>query len=312
MKYGIISGMAWALDTLVLGIALACVPFIHTEQALAFASVTSAFFHDLFCAFWMFIYTALKGRLSQTIAAVKTKSGLAIVVGALLGGPVGMTGYLIAINNIGVSYTAIISTFYPAFGTFLALVFLKERMSLVQIIALFVALLGIVYMGFLSLETSHAGNSILGVVGALLCVFAWGSEAVLGAWGMRSEVINNETALHIRETTSAIVYGLLVIPLFGSWDFVSLSFFTPANGIILGAALIGTISYLAYYKAISVIGAARGMAANVSYSAWAVVFSLIFLQEIPSVPVVICCIIIMGGTILASADYRSLLKKSAS
>ena len=39
------------------------------------------------------------------------------MVAALLGGPVGMTGYLIAINNIGPGYTAIISSYYPAVGT---------------------------------------------------------------------------------------------------------------------------------------------------------------------------------------------------
>ena len=47
------------------------------------------------------------------------------LLAALLGGPVGMSGYLIAINNIGPGYTAIISTFYPAVGTLLAFLFVS-------------------------------------------------------------------------------------------------------------------------------------------------------------------------------------------
>ena len=36
------------------------------------------------------------------------------MLGALLGGPIGMSGYLAAINTIGPGYTAAISAFYPA------------------------------------------------------------------------------------------------------------------------------------------------------------------------------------------------------
>ena len=34
-----------------------------------------------------------------------------VMVAALLGGPIGMSGYLLAIDQIGAGYTAIISTF---------------------------------------------------------------------------------------------------------------------------------------------------------------------------------------------------------
>lgn len=52
-----------------------------------------------------------------------TRHGLVVVVAAVLGGPVGMTGYLTAIENIGSGYTACISAFYPAFGALLAVFF---------------------------------------------------------------------------------------------------------------------------------------------------------------------------------------------
>ena len=89
-----------------------------------------------------------KRRLKDTLAALKTRSGKVVILGALLGGPIGMTGYVIAINNIGAAYTAIISAFYPALGAFLSFVLLKEKMDKKQIAALVVALVGVMAMGW--------------------------------------------------------------------------------------------------------------------------------------------------------------------
>ena len=136
MKFGLTSGLLWGLDTVVLGIGLSMSPFIGTAEAIAFAAIASAALHDIFCAIWLLIYMGVRGRLGDTLAALKTRSGKAVILGALLGGPIGMTGYVIAINNIGAGYTAIISSFYPAVGAFLAFVFLKERMAPKQFIAL--------------------------------------------------------------------------------------------------------------------------------------------------------------------------------
>ena len=72
------------------------------------------------------------------------------------------------------------------------------------------------------------------------------------------------------------------------------------------AALAGTCSYLFYYKGISVIGAARGMALNISYSAWAVLFGLILLGTVPGPVEIVCCIAILCGTILAACDWGEL------
>ena len=176
MKFGLTSGLLWGLDTVVLGIGLSMSPFIGTAEAIAFAAIASAASHDIFCAIWLLIYMGVRGRLGDTLAALKTRSGKAVILGALLGGPIGMTGYVIAINNIGAGYTAIISSFYPAVGAFLAFVFLKERMAPKQFVALLAALAGIIVMGYVSSGESELGNPILGLFGALLCVLGWGPK----------------------------------------------------------------------------------------------------------------------------------------
>ena len=222
-----------------------------------------------------------------------------------------MSGYLIAIDNIGPGLTAIISTFYPAVGTFLAFLLLKERMRPRQILALLVALGAIVVTGWSATsDPVEGGNAVLGVVAALACVVGWGSEAVILAWGMRDDLVDNETALQIRETTSGLVYLLVVAPIAGVFGFTLHAVPTWGTGVVALAALAGTASYLFYYKAIAAIGASRGMALNISYSAWAIIFALLLQNTVPSPVQIVCCAVILVGTVLAATpDWGELLPR---
>ena len=307
-RYGFFSGALWGLDTVVLAIALAMIPFADFGQS----ALAGAVLHDVACAVILVVYMALRGRLKDTWAALRTRPGKSVIAAALLGGPIGMSGYLIAIDNIGPGLTAIISTFYPALGTLLAFILLKERMAPRQIVALLVALGAIVATGWSATsEPIEGGNAILGVAGALACVIGWGSEAVILTWGMRDEAVDNEVALQIRETTSALVYLFVVAPIAGVFGFTLHSLAHLSAGVVALAGLAGTASYLFYYKALSAIGASRGMALNISYSAWAIIFALAFPPHtIPTLTQVICCVVILVGTVLAAtSNWGDLLPK---
>lgn len=302
MRYGIGSGALWGLDTVILAIALALNPFATD----AHASLVSAALHDAVCALILLIFMAVRGRLKDTWRAVHTHSGRAVMVAALLGGPIGMSGYLLAIDQIGAGYTAIISTFYPALGTALAVAVLKERMRPRQVIALAVAIGAIIATSYTS--TSVSGSALWGVLGALAAVVGWGCEAVILAWGMRDDAVDNETALQIRETTSGLTYLVLVVPLGGALSSTGQALTSPgAMGLVALAAAAGTASYLFYYKAIDLLGAARAMALNISYSAWAVLFAFLLQSIVPAPIQIVLCVVILVGTVLAATEnWREL------
>jgi len=302
MRYGIGSGALWGLDTVILAIALALNPFATD----AHASLVSAALHDAICALILLIFMAMRGRLKDTWRAIHTRSGRAVMVAALLGGPIGMSGYLLAIDQIGAGYTAIISTFYPALGTALAVLVLKERMRPRQVIALAVAIGAIIATSYTS--TSVSGSALWGVLGALAAVVGWGCEAVILAWGMRDDAVDNETALQIRETTSGLTYLVLVVPLGGALSSTGQALTSPgAMGLVALAAAAGTASYLFYYKAIDLLGAARAMALNISYSAWAVLFAFLLQSIVPAPIQIVLCVVILIGTVLAATEnWREL------
>ena len=75
--------------------------------------------------------------------------------------------------------------------------------------------------------------------------------------------------------------------------------------------MFATASYLFYYRAITQIGASKSMALNITYSAWAVVFTVIFFKDTSLLnPVTILyTIAVLVFGILAAADYKDLIKK---
>lgn len=309
MIQGLAAALTWALDTVILGLALSNPVFFSTPLAIALATFVSTFLHDACSAVFSFLYMGIRGKLTKTWRTLCSRQGLVIVGAALIGAPVGMTGYVMAINNIGAAYTAAISAFFPAWGALLAAIFLKEKMRAYQWVGLLVCAAGVAALGYEPVE-GVPGDWVTGVMGALLCVFGWGTEAVIIDWGLRNAAVDDECAMQIRQTTSALTYALVIIPLLGGWACVAETLSSTAMPIIALAALMGTASYLFYYKAISRIGASRAMALNITYSAWSIPFSLLLLGTIPDLRGIVCALIIIAGAILAAADMRELLGES--
>ena len=308
---GILAGVTWAVETIILGMALAMSPFVSTEQAVILAPFASTFLHDFFSAVWSLVYNGIRGNLPKFVRALKTKSGLFVALAAVIGGPVGMTGYVLSVANMGASIGAVASAIFPAIGAVLAYIFLKEKMSWYRWIFLALSLFGVYGLSY-SPEINIT-NFWLGFAGTLMCAFGWGIEAVIIAKCVRDNAVSDEVALQIRQTTSAIVYGAVILPIMNGWGF-TVSLFKDTGWLIpliALAALFATASYLFYYRAISRIGASKSMALNITYSAWAVVFSVVFLRDYGLLnPVTIICtaaVLIFG--ILAGADYKELIGK---
>lgn len=308
MFSGIIAGVLWGLDTVILGIALAMTPFISSEQAIVLAPFVSTFLHDACSSLWMLLYMGIKKQLGNVWKALKTRSGKFIILGALLGGPIGMSGYVAAINYIGPGYTAIISSMFPALGALLSYIFLKEKMKPLQIAGLLVSILGVIVMGYTP-DGGEMKNTLLGFGCALLCCVGWAAEAVIVAYGMKDPEVSDEHALQIRQLTSAIFYGIAILPVIGGWAFTASVIPDTATLVILASALFGTASYVFYYKAINQIGAAKAMALNITYSAWSIVFALLLLHTLPDLKSVLCGIVIFLGSLVAATDIKEIFKK---
>ena len=313
MSYGILGGMLWAVETVVLSIALSMAPFISNEKAIFLAPFVSTFLHDACASIWVGLYNLLRGKGGEVKdALLHTHGGKFVALGAVIGGPVGMTGYVLAVKYMGASVGAVASAIYPAIGSVLAFIFLKEKMQWYRWVFLLLTLLGVYGLSYS--PDIDMSNFLLGIVGALMCSFGWGIEAVILAKSLKEPEIKDEYALQIRQTTSALVYGVIILPIVRGWGFTA-DLFSFGNYklflVIAVAAFFATTSYLFYYKAISKIGASKAMALNVSYSAWAIVFTVIILRDTSVLtPLTVgCALVVIVCGILSAADLKQLFFK---
>ena len=309
MFFGIMAGVTWAIETVILGIAMSMTPFISTEQAIFLAPFVSTFLHDACSAIWAMIYNGVRGNLKNVWKAFKTRSGKFVLLAAVIGGPVGMTGYVLSINSMGASIGAVASAIFPAIGAILAYIFLKEKMQWYRWIFLIITLLGVYGLSYS--PDLDIKNFWVGLLGTFMCAFGWGIEAVILAKSMQDPEVKDEYALQLRQTTSALVYGIIILPLLKGWGF-TIDLFTSSTGwllpLIAVAALFATISYLCYDRAITQIGASKSMALNVTYAAWAILFTVLILRDFSVLtPItIICSIIVLVFGILAAADFKDL------
>lgn len=312
MLTGIFAGIAWAIETVVLGIALGMTPFISTEEAIFLAPFVSTFLHDAFSAIVLFIYNTVRGELRNLLRVLKSSSLKWLILASVIGGPVGMTGYVLAVNYMGASVGAVASAVYPAIGAVLAYLFLKEKIRWYQWIFLICTLFGVYGLSYS--PTLNVENFWLGLLGAFMCAFGWGIEAVILAKCLKDPAIKTEHALCIRQTTSALIYGLVILPSLGGWVFAA-SLFTSGTGMLLPtiaiASFFASVSYLLYYRTIAKVGASRAMALNITYTAWAIVFTVIIVQDFSVLNpwTLFCAAVVVVCGIFAATDLKQLFAR---
>ena len=314
MICGILAGITWAAETVIIGIALAMTPFVTSVEAMFLAPFVSTFIHDAASAIYMMLYNGFRRNLGAVLSVCRTRSFKFLVLSSAIGGPVGMTGYVLVVRYMGASVGSVSSAAYPAIGSVLAYLFLKENIRRSQWLFLTVTLIGVFGLSYSS--DLNITNFWLGLVGILMCSFGWGIEGVILSKCLGDADIKCEYALQIRQTVSALIYGVAILPLIGAGRF-TLDLFADGGisvvMVIATAAFFATVSYLCYYRAIAKLGVAKAMGLNITYTAWAVVFSVVFLRDcdILSPRTIICALLVVVCGIFAAVDFRRIFAKGA-
>lgn len=86
------SGLSWAVDALLISLVLTAVGNDSIASVLGISML-----HDGFAALWLLLLLYFRGRVGQLSAITKSRDALFCMLGALLGGPLAMTCYLLPI-----------------------------------------------------------------------------------------------------------------------------------------------------------------------------------------------------------------------
>lgn len=310
---GVFSGMTWGLDTVLIGVAMAMTPFVGNPILLIGGTFICSMLHDAFAALWMLVIMGCKGRLKDLWPAIKSKDGMFCALGALFGGPLAMTFYMLAIAKGGAALTATVTACYPLLGSAMAMVILKEKVRLRGWLGLLICILGIIYIGYTP-ESEVNVDIIGGIMLAIVAAIGWATEGVVCGYGMKAGNVDPQMALLIRELTSGICYILVVAPIMvgGYGDMMNGTIAVFSDTVcwltLLFTALIGMSSFFCWYTAIDLIGAAKALCLNVSYSFWAVIFTFLIVGSTLSVNIIVGSILVVVGVTVATLVSRKKSK----
>ena len=302
--FGMLAGATWGLDGVILGIALAMAPFTGAAAAFA-APLAGACLHDGFATFGIFFYNLFTGRWKEYGRTLKTRPGLIVIMGALFGGPVAMTGYLFGINMAGASYSLAITAMFPAVGAVLAVFILKEKITPRVWAGIAITIAGAIIVGWVPPESGAYPNFYLGLGLSLLATFGWAMEGVLSAYGM--DMVDPDIAIGIREAASFFVYLFAILPLAAGLTLFWEAFSHQVIWYLLVAGLCGGLSFVTWYRALNMTGVGRAMALNVTYALWSIVFGYFITDLEITMNLIVGAVVITLGTILVVANPKELI-----
>lgn len=305
---GLFSGCTWGLNSVLLGVALGLVPAMGEEYAVYAIPLAAACMNDSLAGLWLLLYNGGAGRFQEILRSLKTFPGLMVCVAALLGGPVANGGYLLGISMAGPAYALTITALYPIVGAILSRIFLKQQIVPRVWVGMLLSVIGAIVISYVPPEGGNSSSFYLGLLFASLAALGWGAEAVLAVFGM--SMIDPKIAINIRELTSGLFLAIFVLPIVGGWTVISKVLVTPqAIGAFAIAALAAGVSYLAWYKANTTIGVAKGMALNGTYVMWGVIFSVVFLSSPLTQNLVIGSGLVLIGATLVAINPKEFFKK---
>ncbi len=302
---GATSAIAWGVDTVIIGIIIASTPF---KEAVVLAPIIAAFLHDFFSALWVSLFMIVKGEFINVLKLLKTKSGAILVLGALSGGPLAMTFYFLGIQYVGATYAASIASIFPGIGAVLAFTFLKEKMNRKTWFGVVLSITGVIILAYMPSKFDVNSNFFIGILFSLGAAIFWGLEGVIGAWGMKGKEVVPLYAINIRQLTSALCYGILIVPFMHGFPLAFQAVSSNIVWLIIIAGLLGFANYSLYYMSINLIGAARGQSLNNTYVFWAIVTEIIFIGTPISLQFVIGTVIVLLGSILVSGNIKESKK----
>ena len=301
--YAVLSGMSWGLNGVILSFAFAAAVFLDEEYWLL-APLTVGALHDTCAAIWLLIFNGSTGRLKELGRTLRSKAARPVILGALFGGPVAMSSYMLGVKFAGPAYVMPITALYPAVASVLAAIFLKEKICVRAWCGLILCVVGGIVIGYTPPEGSLGSEFYFGIGMAVIAMFGWGIEGVLATSGM--DLLDPAVALNVRQLTSSSVYLLVVLPLAGGYALIGPGLFSDVGWVFPAAAFAGTFSYVCWYRAMNMTGVSRAMAINITYSLWGILFSALLTEVDITANILVGALGITIGMVLVVGNPKDM------
>ena len=323
--YGFLSGIAWALNALLLYNVLnlyagskgdtasfrGWILVITCALVIALTDSCLAFITELF------ILARMK-RLKEFSKTLLSRDSIAVLPAAVCSGVVAAVPYVIA-SNYNSPLALTLSTAFPAIGALAAVIWFKEKLTKLKFAGILITIIGVGAM-------TGLGESVPWFVYliALIPAFGYAFEGLFGYNAMRGD-IHPEVTTVMRRVYFILLFAVLILIcclLTGDFRYIGelLSSFEVNDAVypflsglagnkaavwiilFIGSAC-SAVSYAVWYYSMIYGGVGTAQTLNITYSAFLVILlALPPFQVIPGTGTVIGVLIILAGAVIVCCE----------
>ncbi len=278
-------------DTLLL-ILLAAIwgsSFIFMRATVdVFGPVALIAFRLLFAALFMLLFLLPRQNTREFITNWKT-----LLIVGLMNSAIPFTFLAYASLSLSGGTVSILNAMTPVFAAFIAHVWLKNKMTTLQFIGMFISISGLVFLVW---------DKVSWNIGSWLPVLAGAAAALL--YGIATNFTKKYLAgVSVMTTTSgSLMFSalfMLIVLLFFMPDFAQITSIDWIYTVILGV-LCTALAYIIYFKLIKSIGPARTSSVTFLIPVFSFVWGYILLKEHVTTRMWIAMLIILFGMALVT------------
>lgn len=323
--YGILSGIAWAVNALLLYNVLNLyigskgdTTSFHGWLLLITCALVIALVDSCLAFITELLILAKMKKFGEFWKTLLSKDSLAVLPAAVCSGVFAAVPYVIA-SNYNSPLAVTLSTAFPAIGALVAVVWFKEKLTKFKFAGILITIIGVGLMTGLGEPVPWFVYII-----ALIPAFGYAFEGLFGYNAMRGD-IHPEVTTVMRRVYFILLFSLLILvctiltgdfgyigELIGSFD-VNAEVFPFLSGLAGSKAAVwiiffigsacSALSYAVWYFSMIYGGVGTAQALNITYSAFLVIFMAFPpFRLIPGIGTVIGVVVILVGAIIVSSE----------
>ncbi len=220
-----------------------------------------------------------------------------IVIVGIINAALPFTLLAYATLSVTAGFVAILNATTPLFGAIIAVLWLKERISIIRIIGLVIGFSGVVLLVWGKASFKPGGNG-LAILAALTATLLYG----IGSNYSKKKLFNVSPLIiacgsQLGGALFLLPPALLLLP-------AKMPSFSAIMAVVSLGVICTGIAYILFYQLVANAGAAKAMTVTFLIPVFAMVFGYLFLTETVTLNMMVGCAIILLGTGLATGLIR--------
>ena len=285
----------WLADYLALG-ALWGSSFLFTRlSSIDFGAIATAFGRVAVAAAFLLPIVMIKGLLPEL-----KKHWRQIFFMGIFNSAIPFALFSFALLSITTGLSAILNATVPMFGALVAWVWLKDKPALSRLVGIVIGFAGIALLAWDKASFKPDASSASGTApgwAVLACLLACLCYGIAASFTKKYMGGINPMVTAAGSQIGATL-GLLV-PAIWLWPAKTPSSTAWLALVVLGIACTG-IAYILYFRLIEKAGPQRTLTVTFLIPVFAVVYGAVFLREAVTLWMLICAVVIVCGTALAT------------